>query len=85
MSFPRCAGLGFAVNDGELELDLRAVAAPIWDGNGRAAAAVTVAGMAASISMDRLTGELARAAQDTAWQISRALGYSGDRAAQNGF
>ena len=67
---------GYALNDEELEVGLRAVAAPIWDHNRQVVAAVNITGTRARISIERLTGELAQAVCQTAMQISQALGYS---------
>jgi IclR family pca regulon transcriptional regulator len=66
---------GYAANDEELEIGLRAVAAPIWDGSGRVVAAANITGSASTISRDRLFNELAPAVKETASQISFALGY----------
>lgn len=66
---------GFATNDEELEMGLRAVAAPIWNNNNHVVAAVNITGSTSSISRERLVGELADAVRQTASQISQALGY----------
>jgi PcaR/PcaU/PobR family beta-ketoadipate pathway transcriptional regulator len=66
---------GYAINDEELEIGLRAVAAPVWDGANRVVAAANITGSTATISRERLTGELAPAVKATAAQISHALGY----------
>jgi IclR family pca regulon transcriptional regulator len=66
---------GFATNDEELEMGLRAVAAPVWDRSGQIAAAVNITGSAAMISRRRMLDELAPAVTQTAKEISRALGY----------
>jgi IclR family pca regulon transcriptional regulator len=66
---------GFATNNEELEIGLRAVAAPIWDHNGQVAAAINTSGSVRTISTDRLHKQLAKQVCDTALQISRALGY----------
>lgn len=68
---------GFAINDEELEIGLRAVAAPVWDHGGQVAAAINVSGSVRTISRERLVEELAPSVQGTALQISQALGYSG--------
>jgi len=67
---------GFATNDEELEIGLRAVAAPIWDRTGQVVGAVNITGSAARISCERLFSELAPAVMKTAHEISRALGHS---------
>ena len=66
---------GYATNDEELEMGLRAVAAPIWDNSNHAVAAVNITGSTSSISQERLVGDLAEAVRHTAAQISQALGY----------
>lgn len=66
---------GYATNDEELEMGLRAVAAPIWDNSNRVVAAVNITGSTSSISRKRLVGELAEAVRNAAGQISQALGY----------
>lgn len=68
---------GYALNDEELEIGLRAVAAPIWDHNGEVVAAVNVSGSARTISRERLIDELAPKVVATAAEISSSLGYSG--------
>lgn len=68
---------GFATNDEELEIGLRAVAAPIWDHMGQVAAAINVSGSVRTISKERLRDELAPQVMDTANRISQALGYGG--------
>ncbi|MEJ2709338.1 MAG: IclR family transcriptional regulator [Anaerolineales bacterium] len=67
---------GFATNDEELEMGLRAVAAPVWDRSGQVVAAVNITGSAAMISCQRLLDDLAPAVTQTAKEISRALGYA---------
>lgn len=66
---------GFAINDEELEVGLRAVAAPVWDLSEKVCAAINITGSAAMISIERITGELAPAVTATALDISHALGY----------
>ncbi len=67
---------GFALNDEELEIGLRAVAAPIMDSSDHVCAAINITGSAATITLERLKNELAPAVRNTAAQISMALGYS---------
>lgn len=67
---------GFAVNDEELEIGLRAVAAPIWDSTNHVCGAINITGSAAMISIERLIQDLAPAVTRTASQISLALGYT---------
>ena len=66
---------GYALNDEELEIGLRAVAAPIWDHTNHAVAAINVTGSVRTISRQRMIDELAPKVKDTAVHISHALGY----------
>ena len=68
---------GYAVCDGELELGLRSIAAPVFNADGEVAAAVNVSTHAAQVSMEQLTGPFAEALTQTARDLSRILGYSG--------
>lgn len=65
---------GFALNEQELELGLRAVAAPIWDHNRQVVAAINTTGSVRTISRRRLIDELAPRVKAAAGQISRAIG-----------
>ncbi len=67
---------GYALNDEELEIGLRAVAAPIWDHTNQVVAAINVTGSVRTISHPRMVTELAPKVMETAVQISQALGYS---------
>ncbi|MFU8771037.1 MAG: IclR family transcriptional regulator [Anaerolineales bacterium] len=66
---------GFALNDEELEIGLRAVAAPVFDSSQQAVAAINVTGSASAISIEKLSGEISEAVRATALQVSQALGY----------
>lgn len=66
---------GYATNDEELEMGLRAVAAPIWDNSRQVVAAINISGSTSNISREKMVGELAQAVLHTAAQISQALGY----------
>ena len=68
---------GYATNDEELEIGLRAVAAPIWDHNNQIVAAINTSGSVRTISNERLLSELMPQVCDTAELISLALGYGG--------
>jgi IclR family pca regulon transcriptional regulator len=70
-------GAGYATNDEELEMGLRAVAAPVWDHTGQVIAAINVSGSVRTISRERLINELAPSVMTTAAQISQSLGHSG--------
>lgn len=66
---------GYALNDEELEIGLRAVAAPIWDHTNQVVAAINVTGSVRTISQQRMVEDLAPKLKDTAVQISSSLGY----------
>ncbi len=66
---------GYALNDEELEVGLRAVAAPLWDSQAEVVAAINISGMVQTISYERMVTELAPKVVEAAGQISRALGY----------
>lgn len=65
---------GYAVNDEELSVGLRSVAAPILDAQGWSQAAINIAVPTTRYSLARLVEELAPAAMRTAREIMRALG-----------
>jgi IclR family pca regulon transcriptional regulator len=68
---------GYATNDEELEVGLRAVAAPIWDHNNQVVAAINASGSVRTISNKRLLSEIMPQVCHTAELISLALGYGG--------
>ncbi|HJZ46070.1 MAG TPA: IclR family transcriptional regulator [Roseiflexaceae bacterium] len=70
------AGLarGYATSYEELEAHLHAVAAPIYDHQGRIVAALSISGPAARMPRRRET-ELARMLIEACAEVSRALGY----------
>lgn len=65
---------GFAMSSGERSLGAAAVAAPIWDRNGRPIAAVSVLGPDQRLTL-RVLQELGPQVMQVAQQISTALGY----------
>lgn len=65
---------GFACAVEELELGLNAVAAPVWDAEGRVVAAVSVAGPAYRVPPRRLA-ELGELTKDAGRAISRRMGF----------
>lgn len=67
---------GYALNNEELEIGLRAVAAPIWDHTNQVVAAINITGSVRTISPERMVTELVPLVRETAVHISRALGYS---------
>lgn len=72
---------GYAVNDEELSVGLRSVAAPILDSQGWSQAAINIAVPTTRYSLERMESDLAPAAVRTAREIMRALGTGGARAA----
>jgi IclR family pca regulon transcriptional regulator len=68
---------GYALVDQELEDDLRALAAPIRDGNDRVIAAVNVAVHASRWSLEAIRGELLPRLLETAAAIERDVGAAG--------
>ncbi|MFQ5924048.1 MAG: IclR family transcriptional regulator [Anaerolineales bacterium] len=73
---------GYAVNDQELAVGLRAVATPIRGEHGDVVAAINISGSTETISRSRLRQELAPLLIGTASEISQTLGHmEGDPAA----
>jgi IclR family acetate operon transcriptional repressor len=64
---------GYALDDEEHAVGLRCVAAPIFDENGQALAAISLSGPKARIVDSRL-GEMGNAVRQTAAEITRELG-----------
>ncbi len=69
---------GYAVNNQELAMGLRAVAAPIRGDQGSVLAAINISGSTETISRSRLRRELAPLLVETAAEISQTLGYIED-------
>lgn len=67
---------GYAINDEELAIGLRAVAAPVWDDSRTVVAAINISGSTETISRKRLRQELAPRVMQTGTDISQALGYT---------
>ncbi len=66
---------GYSLDDQELQVDARGIAAPIWDHTGKVVAGLSVAGPATRLTfarMEELRPALLRAAEG----ISRRMGYS---------
>jgi PcaR/PcaU/PobR family beta-ketoadipate pathway transcriptional regulator len=66
---------GFATGNEELEIGVRAVAAPIRNSEGKIIAAVNIAVPASRVSMKTVESELAKEVVGTANRISSVLGY----------
>jgi DNA-binding IclR family transcriptional regulator len=71
----RVRGQGYATAVGEIEDGLNAVAAPIFDGAGQVAAAISVSGPAYRVTPERLA-DLGALTARAAAEISARLGYS---------
>jgi IclR family pca regulon transcriptional regulator len=65
---------GYALNDEELEVGVRSVAAPVCDSGGRIVAAVNVSVPSVRVSRAELESRLAPMVVETASRISQALG-----------
>jgi DNA-binding IclR family transcriptional regulator len=68
---------GFAVDDEENSLGVRCLAAPVFDAEGRVAAAVGVSGTTAQVTRAALP-KVAEAVREAARKISRQLGYTSE-------
>ena len=64
---------GWALNDQELEIGLRSIAAPIRSGDGRTIAALNVSAAAPRVSIDELEQRFLPALLETANDISDSL------------
>lgn len=65
---------GFAVDREELEMGLTCVAAPVFDGNGKPGAAISVAGPTVRMT-DRAIEKIAQGLLDATREISGRIGY----------
>jgi DNA-binding IclR family transcriptional regulator len=68
---------GFAVSNGEMEIGVRSVAAPIRNASGAVIAAVNIAVPAIRVSLRQLETVMAEKVTETADKISFVLGYRG--------
>lgn len=66
---------GFSLNNQELEVGLRSVAAPIRDESGTVIAAVNIAVPASRVTLDELMGAFAEKVVETTRLISESMGY----------
>ena len=69
------AGLGYALDIGELEEGLGCAAAPVHAGDGELVAAISVSAPLFRIGEEGLMGELRRKVVGAAEELSAALGY----------
>jgi len=65
---------GYAVDDEEIQMGLRCVAAPIFSKGGKVTAAISISGMANIITKERIE-EIAKDVMECASNISKRLGY----------
>ncbi len=72
--------LGYALDDEEEEIGLRCIGAPVFDGEGAIAAAISIAGLTSQIHADNLASYAAKV-KATAARISEVLGCSASAAA----
>jgi DNA-binding IclR family transcriptional regulator len=79
----RTAARGYAVEDEELDLEVRSVAAPIRDYTGSVVGALCICGPAMRLSLTRLHEEMAPMVERAAEDISLRLGFSHPAAAAN--
>jgi IclR family pca regulon transcriptional regulator len=70
---------GYAINDEEMAVGLRSVAAPVREASGQVAAAINVSVPSARVSRQEMEMVLAPMVVDTAHQTSLALGANIDR------
>jgi IclR family transcriptional regulator, pca regulon regulatory protein len=66
---------GYAINNQELAVGLRAVAAPIWGEHGQVVAAINISGSTETISRSSLRQELVPLLSKTAAEVSQSLGF----------
>ena len=67
--------LGCALADGELEVGLRSIAAPVRDASGAIAAAINISTHSLRVPLDQLLGPMRQDLLQTAASVSAALGY----------
>jgi DNA-binding IclR family transcriptional regulator len=77
---PEILEKGYAVDDEELDQDVRSVAAAIHDYAGLVVGAVAITGPSCRITTERLAGEMADLVQNGAREISARLGFHGPEA-----
>ncbi len=65
---------GYAVDDQEVELGLRCIAAPIFDGHRKVVAAISVSSSTAMLHEENMD-EIAQEVKQVAFEISKQLGY----------
>jgi DNA-binding IclR family transcriptional regulator len=68
---------GYAIDEGENEEEVRCVAAPIFDRNGKVIAGLSISGPVFRMSREKINQKLIPAAKETAQMISKSMGYLG--------
>ena len=71
---------GVVLNDGELEMGLRSIAAPIRDLSGNVVAAMNVSTNAFRVPLETIMGPMRDALLEAAQHVSRTLGYAPSQA-----
>lgn len=74
-SLPRIREEGYAVSDGELDIRLRSIAAPVRNMSGRVVGAVNVTAFASRVPEEELKEKLLPRLFETAQTISNVLGF----------
>ncbi len=70
---------GYAVDDEENESGIRCVAAPVFNEKGKTVAAISISGPAFRVTKKIIQESIKREVVKTAAEISRQLGFTGDR------
>jgi DNA-binding IclR family transcriptional regulator len=70
----RVASAGYALDDEELEEEVRCVSAPVYDNSLRVIGAISVTGPVNRLGDDRLTGEVIPVVRRSAEELSRRMG-----------
>jgi DNA-binding IclR family transcriptional regulator len=70
---------GYALDLEEMEEGVRCVAAPVWNSFSRVVAAISVSGPSSRLTDEYLEAKLVPLVRSAALQLSRRLGYAGER------
>ena len=68
---------GYVIDEGENEEEVKCVAAPIFDSEGKCVASISISGPVFRISREKMNSEFIPAIKKTVGQISRRMGYTG--------
>jgi DNA-binding IclR family transcriptional regulator len=68
---------GYAIDEGENEAEVKCVAAPIFNSEGRCIASISIAGPVFRMTREKINSEYTPAVKETAQNISRRMGYGG--------